>query len=107
VAGQVGFDDRVAIDIGGTLAGIALVRSGQPGITTNSRIADWRVTLPVVDLTTMGADGGSLARLSETGGLVVGPRSARPATEGSAAGSRRSSYPAALPSAAWISKPVV
>jgi len=76
VAEQAGFGDLITIDIGGTSADIALVRGGTPGITTNGRIADWRVTLPMVDLTTIGAGGGSLARISETGGLVVGPQSA-------------------------------
>jgi N-methylhydantoinase A len=76
IAQQAGFGDLITIDIGGTSADIALVRGGQPGLTTNGRIADWRVTLPMVDLTTVGAGGGSLARISETGGLVVGPESA-------------------------------
>lgn len=76
VAQAAGFSDLITIDIGGTSADIALVRGGQPGLTTNGRIADWRVTLPMVDLTTIGAGGGSLARISETGGLVVGPQSA-------------------------------
>ncbi len=76
VAQQAGFGDLITIDIGGTSADIALVRGGHPGITSNGRIADWRVTLPMVDLTTIGAGGGSLARISETGGLVVGPESA-------------------------------
>jgi N-methylhydantoinase A len=76
VAEQAGFGDLITIDIGGTSADIALVRGGAPGLTTTGRIADWRVTLPMVDLTTIGAGGGSLARLSETGGLVVGPQSA-------------------------------
>lgn len=76
VAQQAGFGDLITIDIGGTSADIALLRGGQPGLTTNGRIADWRVTLPMVDLTTIGAGGGSLARISETGGLVVGPESA-------------------------------
>ncbi len=76
VAQAAGLGDLITIDIGGTSADIALVRGGQPGITTNGRIADWRVTLPMVDLTTIGAGGGSLARISETGGLVVGPESA-------------------------------
>jgi N-methylhydantoinase A len=76
VAEAAGFGDLITIDIGGTSADIALLREGQPGITTTGRIADWRVTLPMVDLTTIGAGGGSLARLSETGGLVVGPQSA-------------------------------
>ena len=75
-AAQAGFGDLITIDIGGTSADVALVKGGQPGLTTTGRIGDWRVTLPMVDLTTIGAGGGSIARLSETGGLVVGPQSA-------------------------------
>ena len=76
VAREAGFEDLISIDIGGTSADIALVKGGQPGLTTQGRIGDWRVTLPMVDLTTIGAGGGSIARVSETGGLVVGPESA-------------------------------
>jgi N-methylhydantoinase A len=76
VAAQAGYGDLITIDIGGTSADVALVKGGQPGLTTTGRIGDWRVTLPMVDLTTIGAGGGSIARLSETGGLVVGPQSA-------------------------------
>ena len=73
---QAGFRDLITIDIGGTSADIALIQDGQPGLTTNGRIGDWRVTLPMVDLTTIGAGGGSIARVSASGGLVVGPESA-------------------------------
>lgn len=76
VAKQAGFTDLISIDIGGTSADIALVQGGQPGLTTTGRIGDWRVTLPMVDLTTIGAGGGSIARVSASGGLVVGPESA-------------------------------
>ncbi|HYF09363.1 MAG TPA: hydantoinase/oxoprolinase family protein [Acetobacteraceae bacterium] len=76
VARRAGFEDFISIDIGGTSADIALIRRGEPELTTTGRIGDWRVTLPMVDLTTIGAGGGSIARVSETGGLVVGPQSA-------------------------------
>jgi len=76
VAKQAGFADLISIDIGGTSADIALVQGGKPGLTTTGRIGDWRVTLPMVDLTTIGAGGGSIARVSAGGGLVVGPESA-------------------------------
>src|SRR5918997_4487605 len=76
VAAQAGFGDLITIDIGGTSADIALLRGSQPGLTTTGRVGDWRVTLPMVDLTTIGAGGGSLARVSEAGGLLVGPESA-------------------------------
>jgi N-methylhydantoinase A len=76
VAAQAGYGDLITIDIGGTSADVALVRGGRPGLTTTGRIGDWRVTLPMVDLTTIGAGGGSLARIGGTGALVVGPESA-------------------------------
>jgi N-methylhydantoinase A len=46
------------------------------GLTTQGRIGNWPVGLPMVDVVTIGAGGGSIARLSEAGALVVGPQSA-------------------------------
>ncbi|MBX9700467.1 MAG: hydantoinase/oxoprolinase family protein, partial [Acetobacteraceae bacterium] len=76
VAAAAGFRDLITIDIGGTSADIALLRGGAPRLTTTGRIGDWRVTLPMVDLTTIGAGGGSIARITAAGGLAVGPESA-------------------------------
>jgi len=71
-----GHANLIAIDIGGTSADISLVNAGEPGLTTHGRIGDWPVGLAMVDLVTIGAGGGSIARLSNNGALTVGPQSA-------------------------------
>ena len=76
VGASAGFADLLTNDIGGTSADIALIQRGAPQLTTTSSIAGWRVGLPMVDIMTIGAGGGSIARVSESGGLVVGPESA-------------------------------
>jgi N-methylhydantoinase A len=76
VGASAGFRDLLTNDIGGTSADIALIQDGTPRLTTLSSIAGWRVGLPMVDIMTIGAGGGSIARVSKAGGLVVGPESA-------------------------------
>jgi N-methylhydantoinase A len=71
-----GFRDLIGIDIGGTSADISLIHNGQPGMTTAGKIADWPVGRPMIDIATIGAGGGSIARVSAEGALTVGPRSA-------------------------------
>jgi N-methylhydantoinase A len=71
-----GHHNLIAIDIGGTSADISLVNAGEPGLTTNGRIGEWPIGLAMVDLVTIGAGGGSIARLAKSGGLTVGPQSA-------------------------------
>ncbi len=73
---SAGFSDIIAIDIGGTSADISLIHNGQPGMTTAGKIADWPVGRPMIDITTIGAGGGSIARVSAEGALTVGPHSA-------------------------------
>jgi N-methylhydantoinase A len=71
-----GFFDIIGIDIGGTSADICLIHQGRPGMTTAGKIADWPVGRPMLDITTIGAGGGSIARVSADGALTVGPQSA-------------------------------
>ena len=71
-----GFRDLITIDIGGTSADICLIKNGAPNTTTATRIGEWPVSLPMVDIHTIGAGGGSIASVSASGGLTVGPRSA-------------------------------
>jgi N-methylhydantoinase A len=76
VGAACGRPDLIGIDIGGTSADISLIHGGEPGLTTNGRIGGWPVGLPMVDIVTIGAGGGSIARISDTGALTVGPQSA-------------------------------
>src|SRR5437016_11142626 len=68
--------DFVAVDMGGTSFDICLVRRGQPQIKTDW---NWRyryyIGLPMVDVQSVGAGGGSIARVRQ-GALLVGPESA-------------------------------
>jgi N-methylhydantoinase A len=73
---SAGFRDLISVDIGGTSADICLIKDGTPGLTTNGKVGDWPLTLPMIDMTTIGAGGGSIARVSKTGALTVGPESA-------------------------------
>lgn len=71
-----GFRDLITIDIGGTSADICLIKDGAPNTTTSTRIGEWPISLPMIDIHTIGAGGGSIASVSSLGGLTVGPRSA-------------------------------
>ena len=75
VAAACGIGDIVTVDIGGTSADICLLRGGQIQLTQRGRIGEWPLPLPMVDMVTIGAGGGSIARLSD-GALTVGPASA-------------------------------
>src|SRR5205085_4865511 len=68
--------DFIAVDMGGTSFDICLVRHGRPEIKTDW---NWRyryyIGLPMVDVQSVGAGGGSIARVRQ-GALLVGPESA-------------------------------
>src|SRR5919202_2921166 len=68
--------DLITLDIGGTSCDVALVRKGKPLISREGRIARYPLRVPMVDVSTVGAGGGSLAWLDSSGGLRVGPQSA-------------------------------
>jgi len=76
IGSAAGFTDLLTNDIGGTSADISVIQAGAPRLTTSGVISGWRVGLPMVDILTIGAGGGSIARVSPAGGLVVGPESA-------------------------------
>ena len=61
--------------MGGTSTDVALV-DGEPRLTHEGRIAGYPVAVPMVDMHTIGAGGGSIARLDPGGALLVGPESA-------------------------------
>ena len=68
-------DDVITIDIGGTSADIALISKRKPMIRPEGVIGDYPVRVAMVDVNTIGAGGGSIARV-EAGSLRVGPHSA-------------------------------
>jgi N-methylhydantoinase A len=73
---SAGIGNLIAIDIGGTSADVSLIHDGRPGLTTRGHVGPWPLALPMVDIVTIGAGGGSIARVSASGALTVGPQSA-------------------------------
>ena len=68
--------DVVTIDIGGTSCDVAVINDGVPAIRTSGEIADYEVRVPMVDINTIGAGGGSLLQVDSSGIMRVGPGSA-------------------------------
>ena len=71
-----GIDDLLTIDMGGTSADVALIRDGRPALSTAGRIGDHPLALPMIDIHTIGAGGGSIATVTPEGAIRVGPESA-------------------------------
>ena len=76
VAGNTGIEDCISFDMGGTSTDVSLVNRRTPTITLNGELGPWPVQLPMLDIATIGAGGGSIAWLTAAGNLNVGPRSA-------------------------------
>jgi N-methylhydantoinase A len=76
VAAMSGFDDIIAVDMGGTSFDAAIIRHGQPAMSSTAEVAGFEFLMPMLDLATIGAGGGSVASVDHVGGLSVGPRSA-------------------------------
>ncbi|WP_244930892.1 hydantoinase/oxoprolinase family protein [Nocardioides sp. W7] len=75
LARGLGRPNLIAIDMGGTSSDVSLVVDGAMTLNNEGEIADHVMRMPVVELHTIGAGGGSIAR-AEAGGLRVGPKSA-------------------------------
>ncbi|NKB58159.1 MAG: hydantoinase/oxoprolinase family protein [Alphaproteobacteria bacterium] len=75
-AAQAGRQNIITLDMGGTSADVCLVRDGAAGIGYDQKIADFPVRLPMVDVNTVGAGGGSIAWFDRDGLMKVGPISA-------------------------------
>lgn len=71
-----GIKDVITFDMGGTSSDVSLIADGKPLLTSRGSIEGWPVVLPMLDLVTVGAGGGSMAWVDEVGGLKVGPMSA-------------------------------
>ncbi len=76
VARVLALPDLVPFDMGGTSTDIALVRGGRASIAADRRLAGQRIALSSLDIVSIGAGGGSIARVDEGGILQVGPESA-------------------------------
>ncbi|BAT71575.1 N-methylhydantoinase A [Thermosulfidibacter takaii ABI70S6] len=71
-----GYTNLITLDMGGTSTDVSLIHKGNFQITSEYEIDGLPVGVPVIDIHTIGAGGGSIARLDEGGALKVGPESA-------------------------------
>jgi len=76
IAAALGRPNLVAVDMGGTSYDVSVVQDGLVSIVTQGEIDGLPVRLPMVEMRTIGAGGGSIAAVQAGGRLVVGPRSA-------------------------------
>src|SRR6266511_1359994 len=77
-AGRPGLsvDKVLTLDGGGTSTDVSVVLHGEPTLTTEGTVGAYPSKIPMIDIVTVGAGGGSIAWLSRDGTLKVGPRSA-------------------------------
>ncbi len=66
----------ITMDMGGTSLDVSLISGGQPRYSTESSIGSYPLKLPMIEIHTIGAGGGSIAAIDSGGALKVGPESA-------------------------------
>ena len=71
-----GYDDCITMDMGGTSFDTALIKDKTPFVTTVGEINRLRLALPMLNVVTIGAGGGSIGWIDEGGLLRMGPKSA-------------------------------
>ncbi|MFC0863494.1 hydantoinase/oxoprolinase family protein [Sphaerimonospora cavernae] len=76
IAGVGGHSGAITLDGGGTSTDVAVIVDGEPSLTTEGTIGRYPCKIPMIDIVTVGAGGGSIAWISPEGTLKVGPRSA-------------------------------
>jgi N-methylhydantoinase A len=76
VAERAGARHVLSFDVGGTSADVALIFDGRPRFGAGEMVGDFPIHIPTVSVSSIGAGGGSLARVDDHGVLKVGPESA-------------------------------
>ncbi|UCC89724.1 MAG: hydantoinase/oxoprolinase family protein, partial [Anaerolineales bacterium] len=71
-----GFESVISFDMGGTSTDVALTYEGVTRVTSEAKVDGHPVLVPMIDIHSIGAGGGSIAWIGETGALNVGPQSA-------------------------------
>ena len=72
---QAGYPDLITLDMGGTSTDVSLC-PGRIKETTAANLGGYPISVPMIEIHTVGAGGGSIARVDAGGALVVGPESA-------------------------------
>jgi N-methylhydantoinase A len=72
----VGIANAITFDMGGTSCDVALIRDGVPAVSGRGKIEGHDIAVPMLDINTVSAGGGTIARVGPLGELEVGPLSA-------------------------------
>jgi N-methylhydantoinase A len=73
---MTGFRNIITFDMGGTSCDVALIKDGEPSIASRGKIEGRDLAVPMMDINTVSAGGGTIARVDRFGVLQVGPQSA-------------------------------
>jgi N-methylhydantoinase A len=73
---SLGFDRAITFDMGGTSTDISFIENMEPALATDGHVNHYPIRVPMIDIHTIGAGGGSIAWISAGGRPRVGPRSA-------------------------------
>jgi N-methylhydantoinase A len=76
IAGAASIDNVITFDMGGTSCDVALIQHGEPTVSDQSTIEGRHIAVPMLDINTVSAGGGTIAEVDRHGALHVGPRSA-------------------------------
>jgi N-methylhydantoinase A len=76
IASAAGHPSVITLDGGGTSTDVAMVIDGEPPVTTEGGVGRYPCKIPMIDIVTVGAGGGSIAWVSAEGTLKTGPSSA-------------------------------
>lgn len=76
LAAEAGITHAISVDMGGTSSDMSITHDGAPEFTTETRIGNYPVIIPAINVWTIGAGGGSVLWADPQGLLKVGPRSA-------------------------------
>jgi len=71
-----GVANAITFDMGGTSCDVALIRDGVPFVSSRGKIEGYDIAVPMLDINTVSAGGGTIARVNSLGELEVGPHSA-------------------------------
>lgn len=76
IGAQCGISNIITFDMGGTSIDVSLIENGQAQLSNERLIEGYPARIPMIDIVTVGAGGGSIAQIDDGGALKVGPQSA-------------------------------
>ena len=76
LGGAAGAGNLITFDMGGTSCDVALIQGGEPTVSDQSTIEGRHIAVPMLDINTVSAGGGTIAQVDQHGALHVGPHSA-------------------------------